>query len=78
MRQHLQEMLDGGAIRPSQLPWCNAVMLVKKKDGMLRFCINFRHLNAHTKKDSHPIPQVPETIETLVGFRYFSTMDLKS
>ena len=42
VRQHLQEMLDGGAIRPSNSPWCNAVVLVWKKDGTLRFCINFR------------------------------------
>ncbi|MCG8625304.1 MAG: reverse transcriptase, partial [Proteobacteria bacterium] len=78
VRQHVQEMLDGGAIRPSQSPWCNAVMLVRKKDGSLRFCIDFRRLNARTKKDSHPIPRGPETIESLVGARYFSTMDLKS
>ena len=42
VRQHIQEMLDGGAIRPSQSPWCNAVVLVRKKDGTLRFCIDFR------------------------------------
>ena len=78
MRQHIQEMLDGGAIRPSQSPWCNAVILVQKKDGALRFCIDFRQLNARTKKDSHPLPRGPETMESLVGTRYFSTVDLKS
>ena len=78
VRQHIQEMLDGGAIWPSQSPWCNAVVLVQKKDGTLRFCIDFRHLNACTKKDSHPIPKCPETMESLVGALYFSTMDLKS
>ena len=46
VRQHIQEMLDGGAIRPSQLPWCNAIVLVQKKDGTLWFCIDFSHLNA--------------------------------
>ena len=56
VRQHIQEMLDGGAICPSQSPWCNAVVLVRKKDGTLRFCIDFRRLNARTKKDSHPLP----------------------
>ena len=78
VHQHIQEMLDGGAIWPSQSPWCNAVVLVWKKDGTLRFCIDFRHLNAPTKKDSYPIPKCPETMESLVGARYFSTMDLKS
>ena len=76
--EHIQKMLDGGAIRPSQSPWCNAVVLVQKKDGTLRFCIDFRWLNAHTKKDSYPIPKCPDTIESLVGARYFSTIDLKS
>ena len=78
VRQHIQEMLDGGAIHPSQLPWCNAVVLVQKKDGALRFCIDFRHLNAKTKKDSHPLPHGPEMMESLVGAWYFSTVDLKS
>ena len=67
VRQHIQEMLDGGAIRPSQSPWCNAVVLVRKKDGTLRFCIDFRRLNACMKKDSYLIPKCPETMESLVG-----------
>ena len=46
VRQHIQEMLDDGAIRPSQSPWCNAMVLVRKKDGSLRFCIDFHRLNA--------------------------------
>ena len=58
VQKHIQEMLDGGAIRPSQSPWCNAVMLVHKKDGSLRFCIDFRKLNDRTKKDSYPLPRV--------------------
>ena len=78
VRQHIQEMLDREAIWPSQSPWCNTVILVWKKDGTLRFCIDFRHLNACTKKDSYLIPKCPETMEPLVGARYFSTMDLKS
>ena len=78
VRQHIQEMLDGGAIRPSQSPWCNAVVLMKKKDGSLWFCIDFRHLNAQTKKDTYPLPCMQETMESMVGTRHFSCMDLKS
>ena len=52
VHQHIQEMLDGSAIRPSQSPWCNAMVLVRKKDGSLRFCIDFCCLNARTKKDA--------------------------
>ena len=77
VHQHIQEMLNGGAIPPPQSP-CNAIKLVWKKDGTLRFCIDFRCLNTSTKKDSYPIPKCPETMESLVGARYFSTMDLKS
>ena len=76
--EHLQEMLDGGAICPLQSPWCNAVVLVRKKDGELQFCIDFRRLNARTKKDSYPLPSMQETMESMVGARFFSTMDLKS
>ena len=78
VREHLQEMLDGGAICPSQSPWCNAVVLVRKKDGGLRFCIDFRRLNARTKKDLYPLPHMQETTESMVGAQFFSTMDLKS
>ena len=65
--QHIQEMLDGCAIRPSQSPWCNAVVLVRKKYGSLRFCINLRRLNARTKKDAYPLPHMQETMESMVG-----------
>ena len=78
VRQHIQEMLDSGTIQPSQLPWCNAVVLVRKKDGLLRFCIDFRRLNAQTKKDAYPLPRMQETMESMVGARHFSCMDLKS
>ena len=76
--QHIQEMLDSGAIRPSQSPWCNAVVLVRKKDGSLWFCIDFRRLNARTKKDAYPLPRMQETMESMVGTQHFSCMDLKS
>ena len=78
VRQHIEEMLDGGAIHPSQSPWCNAVVLVRKKGGSLCFCIDFRRLNAKTKKDSYPLPRMQETMESMVDARYFPYMDLKS
>ena len=65
-------------IHPSQSPWCNAVVLVQKQDGGLRFCINFCQLNSRTKKDAYPLPQMQETMESMVGTQFFSTMDLKS
>ena len=54
----LRDMLEAGAISLSQSPWCNAVILVQKKDGTLHFCVDFRHLNAHMKKDLYPFPWI--------------------
>ena len=65
VREHLKLMLDAGVVRPSNSPWCNAVVLVRKKDGSLCFCIDFRRLNALTVKDSHPLPCICETLESL-------------
>ena len=78
VREHLKLMLDAGAIQLSNSPWCNAVVLVRKKNGSLRFCIDFRRLNSMTKKDSHPLPRICETLDSLVGAAYFSTFDLAS
>ena len=77
MWEHIQEMLDGGTICLSQSPWCNAVVLVCKKDGGLQFCIDFCRLNSQTKKDAYPLPWMQETMESMVGTQFFSTMDLK-
>ena len=71
-------MLESGAIRPSQSAWCNAVVLVQKKDGGLQFCIDFCHLNAGMKKDSYPLHRIQEVLECLVGAGHFSCLDLKS
>ena len=58
--------------------WCNAVVLVWKKDGSLHFCIDFFHLNACMKKDSYPLPRIQEALESLVSAGHFSCLDLKS
>ena len=54
------------------------VVLVQKKDGTLWFCVDFRHLNAHTKKYSYPLPQIQEALESMAGLVHFSLMDFKS
>ena len=78
VRQHINEMLEAGAIRPSNSPWYNAIILVCKKDGVLCFCIDFRKLNAQTKKDSYPLPCIQETLNSLVRARVFLMLHLKS
>ena len=74
----LRDMLEAGAIHPSQSPWCNVAVLVQKKDGTLHFCVDFRHLNACMKKDSYPLPWIQEALESIVGSAHFSSMDFKS
>ena len=78
VRALLWNMLDVGAIHPSQSPWCNAIVLVRKKDGMLHFCVDFCRLNVHTKKDSYPLAQIQEVLESMAGANHFSTMDVQS
>ena len=78
VREHLKLMLDAGVVRPSNSPWCNAVVLVRKKDRSLRFCIEFRRLNTLTIKDSHPLPHICETLESLARVDHYSTFDLNS
>ena len=78
VRAHLKMMLDAGVIRPSNSPWCNAVVLVRKKDGSLYFCIDFRRLNTLTVKDSHLLPHICKTLESLAGVANYSTIDMNS
>lgn len=74
----IEEMQRSGVIEPSTSPWCSPVVLVKKKDGTMRFCIDYRRLNDVTKKDSYPLPRIDDTLDTLNGMKWFSTLDLKS
>ena len=73
----LRDMLEAGVIHLSQSPWCNAVIVVQKKDGTLHFCIHFRHLNARTKKDLYPLPWIQEALESMAESVHFSSMDFK-
>ena len=69
-------MLDAGVIEPSTSPWTSPIILVKKKDGSLRLCIDYRKLNSITKEDRYPMPRVDVMLEQLGKATYISTLDL--
>uniref|UniRef100_A0A146MBF8 RNA-directed DNA polymerase n=1 Tax=Lygus hesperus TaxID=30085 RepID=A0A146MBF8_LYGHE len=72
------EMETNGVIEPSSSPWASPIVLVKKKDGSTRFCIDYRKLNSVTKRDSHPMPRISDLVGALEGSSWFSTLDLQS
>ena len=74
----MDDMLRQEVIQPTSSPWGSPVVLVKKKDGSLRFCVDYRRLNTVTKRDVYPLPRVDDILEALAGARYFSTLDLAS
>ena len=71
-------MLRDGIIRPSSSPWSSPVLLVPKKDGSTRFCVDYRRINSVTRKDRYPLPFIQEIFDTVGNGRIFSTLDLKS
>jgi len=74
----IEEMKRQGVIEESSSPWVSPAVIVKKKDGSIRFCVDFRKLNAITKKDSYPIPRIDDLLDRLAGNSWFSSLDLKS
>ncbi|GBM95875.1 Retrovirus-related Pol polyprotein from transposon 412 [Araneus ventricosus] len=74
----VKEMVDNGIIEESSGPWASPIVLVKKKDGSIRFCVDYRKLNEITIKDSYPLPRIDDTLDALKGSQWFSTLDLKS
>ena len=83
-RQHeiiedeVTKMKKAGVVEDSNSPWSSPVVLVRKKDGSTRFCIDYRKLNQVTKMDAYPLPRIDESFDTLAGSQYFTTLDLAS
>ena len=76
--QMLQDMMSKQIIKPSTSPWASPIVLVRKKDGTLRFCVDYRKLNALTRKDAYPLPRIDDALDTLAGSKWFTTLDLIS
>ena len=78
VRGLIDDMLSRGIIEPCCGPWASPIVLVKKKDGSTRFCVDFRRVNDLTRKDAQPLPRIDDTLDALGGACYFSTLDLAS
>jgi hypothetical protein len=78
LKIQLQELLDKGYIRPSSSPWGSPTLFVKKKDGSLQMCVDYRPLNAVTIKNKYPLPRINVLFDQLAGAQVFSKIDLRS
>ena len=78
LKKQLQELLDKGLIQPTASPWGAPVLFVKKKDGSLRLCIDYRELNRVTVKNKYPLPRINDLFDQLAGATIFSKIDLRS
>ena len=76
VKQEIQEMLQAGIIEPSNSEWGAPLVLVKKKDGSLRLCVDFRRLNSVSESDAYPMPRIDDLIDLLGKAKYISTLDL--
>ena len=77
-KELLREMLDKNVIKTSNSPLASPLVLVQKKYGTTRFCVDYQKVNAVTRKDAYPLPRVDDTLDTLAGSKWFSTLDLIS
>ena len=78
LSNQLQELLEKGFIRPSSSPWGALILFVKKKDGSLRMCIDYRELNKVTIKNRYPLPRIDDLFDHLQGAAWFPKIDLRS
>ena len=76
VQREVETMLNSDIIEPSNSPWCSPVVLVAKKDGSRRFCVDYRKLNEVTRKDVYPLPRCEEILHALSGAAYFTHLDL--
>ena len=75
--EHVDNMVNQGIIEPASSPWGTNIVLVKKKDGSFRCCIDYRQLNSVTRKDAYPLPHIDTCLDAMSSAAWFSTMDLR-
>ena len=78
VKAHISDLISRGIIAPSSSPYASPIVVVRKKSGEIRLCVDYRRLNAVTRKDSFPLPRIDESLDALGGARFFSTLDLAS
>ncbi|MCW4335348.1 MAG: reverse transcriptase family protein, partial [Candidatus Thiodiazotropha endolucinida] len=78
INQQIDDMLEKDVIQPSSSPWASGIVMVQKKDGTKRFCVDHRRLNDVTTKDAYPLPRIDDSLDQLSGAKWFSCLDLNS
>ena len=76
VKQELREMLAEGVIEPSQSDWASPIVLVRKKDGSIRLCVDYRKLNAQSRTDAYPMPRIEDILDRVGKAKFITTLDL--
>jgi len=78
IKEEIKQLLEAGIIRESTGSWASPIVVVKKKNGKMRFCVDYRKLNSYTEQDKYPLPLILDIFDSLEGARWFSSLDLAS
>ncbi len=78
MKKKIERMLKEGIIRKSKSPWTSPIVLVSKKDGSIRFCVDYKKVNDLTIVNAHLLPIINDTVDKIGGKKYYTSIDLVS
>ena len=74
----VSRMFEQGVVKPSSSPWLSPIVMVWKKDGSWRFCVDYQKVSSVTHQDAYPLPRINATLDSLAGATYFTTLDIAS